>query len=322
MELSNEKINSLIEKEIEGSITAEEKQLINSWKSESQENQRYYQDLINVHSLSSKLFEGNVDTDKAWAKVKDQIQEKKVKSSDNRRLFRRNYWKYAAALVFVLTSVLLFEWNIKKSTPGLIEIIQPEEHVLFDGSKVLLAQNSALSQVRPDERSFILSGAGNFEVTHDDDNPFELMIDEVRVRDLGTVFEVQAYPMNDTVFVKVAEGIVQFYTLSNLGVILSEGEEGIFIKSLNQFYKRSIDQSKAYLSQSFKTTTLKDVLDHISYSFRKEVIVEHIEVLNCQISVEFEKAPFSIVKEIIEETLGLKISETDDQLIINGSGCN
>ena len=322
MELSNEKINSLIEKEIEGSITTEEKQLINSWKSESQENQRYYQDLIKVQSLSSKLFEGAVDTDKAWAKVKDQIQEKKVKSSDNRRLFNSNYWKYAAALVLVLTSVLLFEWNIKKPTPGLVEIIQSEEHVLFDGSKVLLAQNSALSQVRPDERSFILSGAGNFEVTHDDDNPFELMIDEVRVRDLGTVFEVQAYPMNDTVFVKVAEGIVQFYTLSNLGVILSEGEEGIFIKSLNQFYKRSIDQSKAYLSQSFKTTTLKDVLDHISYSFRKEVIVEHIEVLNCQISVEFEKAPFSIVKEIIEETLGLKISETDDQLIINGRGCN
>ena len=192
---------------------------------------------------------------------------------------------------------------------------------LADGSVIRLEKNSALSKIDNREREYNFTGEAEFQIVHDDERPFVVHMNNILVKDLGTVFQIASIPTSDTVFVSVTEGIAQFYTLTDSGIILESGEEGMYIKSINRFFKRSIDADNQFLSITFENATLGEVMDHLSYSFRKQVSVQNQGLRNCILTVPFSKAPLHIVKEIIEETLNVEMIENQTSISIEGKGC-
>ena len=104
--------------------------------------------------------------------------------------------------------------------------------------------------------------------------------------------------------------------------MLEVGEEGMYIKSKDRFYKRSIDSNNPFLSIGFDGATLGEVIEHLSYSFRKDVQIENDSLSQCSLTVDFSKSSFEVVKEIIEETLNVKIEKEKNTLLITGTGCN
>ena len=83
---------------------------------------------------------------------------------------------------------------------------------LPDGTFVML---NACSSVRypehfvGDERRVTLEGEGYFRVRHDDSQPFLVVTPSLRVRVLGTCFDVKAYSSDQMMSVDVEEGKVQ-----------------------------------------------------------------------------------------------------------------
>lgn len=105
---------------------------------------------------------------------------------------------------------------------------------LSDGTKVYLNAMTTLTypkQFAQGERKVQLSGEAYFEVSHDIQHPFIVATNRQEVKVLGTVFNTQAYPDEQTVTTTLLKGKVQLSaiekgTLSHQSVVLSPGEQG------------------------------------------------------------------------------------------------
>lgn len=324
VKLTKENIEEVIGRQVDQIASQEELKALEEWRQKSKDNEDYYQQIIQVNQWYLNSTSTDINVSKAWNKVSKRINAKDSGKKQSKSMHLWSYLGYAASFLVVFGSVLYW-WNSNEKTVYPKQYATnhtPMDYALGDGSIIHLTANSALSKLEDSERSFRFSGAAKFEVTHDDDRPFMVHMNDIIVKDLGTVFDIDAQPNNDTVFVKVMEGIVQFYTKDQEGIRLNHGEEGMYIKSKDRFFKRSIDSSNPFLSMLFKNSTFGEVVDHLAYSFRKDVLLENENIRNCNITVDFEKAPFSVVKEIIEETLSVTIEKKDGTLRIDGKGCN
>lgn len=83
------------------------------------------------------------------------------------------------------------------------------EILLSDGTKVFLNAGSRL--VYPDKfignsREVMLFGEAYFEVKHDSKQPFIVQVNDLRIKDLGTKFNISAYPSDGRVETVLTEG--------------------------------------------------------------------------------------------------------------------
>jgi ferric-dicitrate binding protein FerR (iron transport regulator) len=311
----------IIAKYLDGRASEAEINALTQWRENADENENYYREINLVNSYFLKEAGSQVSVDDAWKKVSTRIQNKTTQDKNHvEKPFAWKYIGYAASIIILATAVYVLR---PEETPT--QIITSDfslNHKLKDGSEILLQANSYLSKTSENSREYDFRGSAKFDVLHNDDDPFVVHIDQIIVKDLGTVFDLKALPGSDTVFVKVSEGLVQFYSLVNAGISLEEGEEGMYVKSKNKFYKRASDPENAYLTKAFQEASLSEVIDYLAYTFRKNILIENDDIINCNIHVDFTKAPYQLVKEIIEETLNITITEKDDSIILSGEGCH
>jgi ferric-dicitrate binding protein FerR (iron transport regulator) len=99
------------------------------------------------------------------------------------------------------------------STQVRVEHGRKGQVVLPDGSKVWLNAGSFLrydsASFRTGGRYVELSGEAYFDITHDNQHPFIVQSGQVRIRVLGTVFNVRAYPEDPDVETSLIRGSVE-----------------------------------------------------------------------------------------------------------------
>ena len=99
------------------------------------------------------------------------------------------------------------------------------EVLLSDGTKVFLNAGSRL--VYPEifkgkTREVFLIGEAFFDVKHDKDHPFIVQLSDIRVKVLGTRFNISAYTADNVIETVLAEG----------SVVMDKNYAGIFEKSI------------------------------------------------------------------------------------------
>jgi transmembrane sensor len=118
--------------------------------------------------------------------------------------------------VVVNNQVMESASDAKKRTPEMNQLIIPygktSEIILPDGSKVWLNAGSRL--IYPEffvdkTREVFLIGEAFFEVEHDDKKPFIVQTSDLRIRVLGTRFNVSAYPTDHLIETVLTEGKVK-----------------------------------------------------------------------------------------------------------------
>ena len=146
-------------------------------------------------------------------------------------------------------------------TPEMNQLIIPygktSELWLADGTRVYLNAGSRL--VYPEffvdkTREVLLIGEAFFEVNHDEEHPFIVQTTDLRVRVLGTQFNISAYPTDNIIETVLTEGSVQ----------LKQNNSGIFTETTNL----SPNQLAAFNRDS-KEITVKTV-DTDNYTLWKE----------------------------------------------------
>ncbi len=168
-----------------------------------------------------------------------------------------------------------------------------------------------------------LKGEGFFDVKHQEEKPFVIETDEALVRDIGTSFNVKSYPDKDTIEVVVKTGIVQFYTLNDPGLMINEGETGIYSKRAKTFTKLAKADTNvlAYKTRifSFHATDLQSVIGQINEVYDSHIVLANAEIANCQLTATFRNEELETVVEVIAETLALSVERNDkSEIILNG----
>ncbi len=322
-------IEDLIGKVLTGEASADEQLQLSSWTEASDENKRRFDQMRLVFELAaSNKVRVQFDTDAAWVKMKEQIRKSSGRSIS---FFPGLTMIRMAATVAILVSAGIFAYRYFNPpidqytlTAGFSKI----QDTLPDGSTAFLNKKSVIEfefNHRQKTRKVKLKGEGFFEIKHENEKPFIIETDQVMIRDIGTAFNVRAYPESDTVEVMVTTGEVQFYTMQNEGLHLHAGETGIYSKRMNSFSLLELTDMNtlAYKTGvlSFNNTDLKTVVDKINEVYNSRIELKNPQLSNCHITVSFHDDTLDTIVEVIAETLRLTVTRENDKILLDGADC-
>lgn len=314
-------IEELISKFLTGEASPEEAMRLEDWKDENPSNKKIYEESEKAfHLISNEKTQQEFSSEKAWEKVKPQLNETTKK--ENTR-FLSNFLKVAALVAIVLTvSKLFFQPKVQNSVGETVyQASNTEKKVrLHDGSSAILSKNTSITEYEEDGvRKVKLKGEANFTVKHNEKVPFVIDAgDDLFIKDIGTQFTVNN--ISDTVFVEVQEGVVAFYEKKRLMTTLHAGEKAYYVKT-NEKLVIEHSAPAATLHFNFTETTLKEVVQNLNKSYNVTISIKNKALENCTITTQFENEDLEMILTVITETLGLKYQKINGEYQISGERC-
>ncbi|WP_207535231.1 FecR family protein [Desertivirga arenae] len=207
----NEDIKTTLVKYITGQADETESAEVREWIKSSSENQELYFQLYEAWHQSLEA-QGSIDVDAAYASFAE-------KNIARRTLIKRLYkaLRVAAAIILLPLSIGAF-YKVFSNPPEVsFKVVKvpkgtPRKLKLPDGTLVWLNAGTELKYSEDfgkDNRTVYLVGEAYFDIAKSDANlPFLVKTDKFTIRDVGTVFNVKAYPDEEIFETAVVEGKV------------------------------------------------------------------------------------------------------------------
>lgn len=245
--MSQEQYWILFSKKLSGEASAEELAVLEQMVQEHPEWQYAIQNLEDLWKRSPK--EDKTAGEDAYMLHLQRMQELNLSLEDNGRTRlvdlterKRNFrWYWAAAAVLVIlaglwildpftsrkqiTTQLISSVNEISTRPGSKSKVQ-----LPDGSVVWLNAGSTLTYNKDfgrENREVTLTGEGFFDVTKDKEKPFIISTESIKIKVLGTAFNVKAYPDDKKTETSLIRGSIEVTIRNrpNDKIILSPSEK-------------------------------------------------------------------------------------------------
>ena len=334
LEYDNNYIRRLIQLDLVGGLSPEEKGKLEDWINESEEHRLLFCKIKNQLSINEIRNYLQTDVEDAWKKVR----EKTFGAPPVRPRIRPKWLKYAAVVLPVLLSITLWytwkeEMKNKQATVARLSPVltldngekyqlDPEEQteiyvneevkayqagggliydttarqeenkynrievprgseywiVLPDGTRVWL--NAATELKYPvafhaKERRVYLKGEAYFEVAPDKNRPFYVETEEVKIRVLGTVFDVNTHYTRGVRTVLV-EGAVALEWGDQKEIRMKPGELADFDRTTTEVTLKEVDVT-SYISWKegyfvFEDEPLEEIMHTLSLWYDKEFL--------------------------------------------------
>lgn len=328
---SNYDIDVLISKLLSGEAGEEELKFLDSWEKFSVENKKY---LEQSRALFAKAVSAGADsafdTDAGWQKVKQKLAARQnVKAVVVKPLWTPLRVAAAIAVVVSVTMLIFRYFREPVQQFALTTTDAAKQDTLPDGTVTFLNRKSSIAfeyNPRQKTRSVKLKGEGYFEVKHQEEKPFIIQAEELIVKDIGTSFNVKAWPESDTVEVAVQSGEVQIYTLRSAGIRLVASETGLYHKKSGGFSKRSRANPNAlsYKTRNFNfdNTTLLEVVTALSDVYGNKITLKNPALVHCKLTVDFHGENIDTIISVISETLNLTTTVEGTEITLDGAACH
>lgn len=191
---------------LQETISPEEAQKLQSWRDDSEANEKEYQRIAELWQKSAGLKHlAELDPETDWKLIQAQM-----KPTSNWRMVGR--WAAAAVIIALLGFGAVMFAIFQSNTPDpLATANKAQQFTLSDGTVVHLNKHSELLIGRSfgsSDRSVVLIGEGYFEVAKDTSLPFTIRAGRSQTRVLGTAFNVDAKA--DEIEIHVDHGHVRF----------------------------------------------------------------------------------------------------------------
>ncbi len=222
-----EKMTEIIVRVLNGEASPSDKQSLIAWMNESQENRENFKKLESVWNAISIIDKsGDFDHEKAFLKFRREV-DLKLKASKKARVVRitDNIIRAAAVAVILLgIGYMILSRAGEPVTPAIAkcEIISPRgsktQVILPDNSVVWLNSESKLeynNEYGIEDREVFLEGEGYFEVKTNPDQVFVVNASGLRIKALGTTFNVKSYPSENTIETTLIEGKVDLENITS-----------------------------------------------------------------------------------------------------------
>ena len=324
-------IDDLIGKYLAGEAAKEEILFVETWAKESEGNRKHLQQcqLIFDKSFQAKALQ-EFDTDAAWLKMKSRLQAGEGAIPLQPWKWSNNLaWRVAASIIVILGIGIFAYQMIHADRSSSVEMVAQKEtksDTLPDGSGVFLNKKTELAYTYDKkEKSHVvkLKGEAYFNIQHEDDKNFIIDAEGVFIRDIGTSFNVKAYPEDNTVEVVVEEGKVMFYTDTDTGIYLSAKGKGIYNKATKEFTIEQPEENVlAYKTKffSFSNTDLRTAVEALNNVYDKKIVLGE-NLSNCRLTVSFNQEDIDEIAAVMAETLGLTLKNSATEIRLDGQGC-
>lgn len=235
----------------------------------------------------------------------------------------------AAATVMLLCAM---GWMIHNyMTPAVMQTVSTLAECknirLSDGTEVTLNHFSSLTypeRFRGKDRKVTLNGEGYFEVSKDKKHPFIVQAEAVKVRVLGTHFNIEAYRNNPEVRTTLFEGSVAVSTINQPeGIVLRPNESAIYNKekeSLTLEVKKDIAEEIAWRNGTFifNHLPLQEIVRELSNSFGVEIKIENEKLSNYRLTARFtDGESLEEILYLLQQGRDFQYKQTDQGIIIN-----
>lgn len=233
-----------------------------------------------------------------------------------KKYLSRKLLKVAAVLVIGLCiafSVAQFVFKPKQITQ-ITAKGEKKEIFLEDGSVIVLNSNSSLTYPEDFEstRNIQLVGQAYFKVFRDVKRPFIVQTHDVKVRVLGTSFDVNSYNHRNTK-VSVITGKVEVASPTGKKVQITKNQQADLIKNSDLVIStENSDDKIAWISNTIilKNTKLSETVKIIENWYNVAITIEDQELNDLTISGKFKDEKLENVLESIAYLKQLKINYT------------
>jgi transmembrane sensor len=211
-------------------------------------------------------------------------------------------------------------WNEKKTVMGEKVIL-----TLLDGTKITLNADSKLKypvRFREEPREVYLDGEAYFEVTHDDTKPFIVHSGGVTTTDLGTKFNVKAFPGEQDITISLQDGKVKIQaeiSESKKGIreiLLAPTQQFVFNKENKSSVVETFDPQKAIGWKDniliFDNESLSNVLPSLERYFGVKFEIANPALANRIVKANFKNESFWTVVKVMEKATGLAYKTEKD----------
>jgi ferric-dicitrate binding protein FerR (iron transport regulator) len=313
---------------VSGESGATERADIERWAASSETNRAMLESLKRRWNVASDGVAWNVDA--AWARLAPQLRNVKadpaVVDIRSRSTPRFSWTRITRLVPLAAAAVLLVAVAVRMRTSNTETVGSPvaltasemrtgpgEQRTLdlSDGSTVILGAASTLRIAEgfgASTREVSLEGQAFLRVVHDSTRPFVVNAGGTRTTDLGTAFEVRAYP-NEAVRVAVTEGMVEVRRDSGMmgdSAVLQPGDvadvptTGAIVKS-QQNVERLLGWTRGELV--FDDTPLSDAARDLERWFDIEVRFEDPALRSLRWNAKPRITdPLDTILELIETT--------------------
>lgn len=215
----------------------------------------------------------------------------------------------------------------------------PQVIMLPDGSKVTLEPQSQLkfsALFDEIERAVTLDGEAFFEVAHNKERPFLVRTNNLITKVLGTSFSVKAFRGEKDVVVSVKTGKVTVYINQNARsdspenpeVILTPNQKIVYDKRNNKLSKSIVDFPQVILPEEevkrmrFEAAPVTDIFEAIEKIYGVDLVFDADKFSGCSLTSVISDGDLYKRLDIICKAIGATYSLNENQIVIDGPGCN
>jgi ferric-dicitrate binding protein FerR (iron transport regulator) len=359
----SEELIYLIIKRLSNTITSEEVVLLEKWLEKTPENRRIFNEVSDIWLASARNSENNFDSSVALEKVRLRLEA--ANNNKNNLLLFQSLKRIAAIVILVISLTFIgYYAGVRNRSEPTSEITQIEAPLgsrtkinLPDGTKVWLNGGSTLrfgNSFNKTDREVAITGEGYFDVTPGKQIPFVVNTREIRIKVLGTAFNIRAYPEDGAVETTLERGSLSIETLNRKGepvpqTILEPNQRATYIKHEGVVHLSEVDKianekeiinvadrepvkEKMLISKKIDTQVFTSWKDN-KLVFRNEPFESltiklerwygvHINIVDEEIKKyhfngTFEKETIHDVLNIIHYTLPIKYTVSHDQVSIS-----
>ncbi|HEX7366331.1 MAG TPA: FecR family protein [Pelobium sp.] len=305
---------------LEESSEGENKQ-IETWLAADAKNQKYLQEMQLIWETSKSLGSLNLaDENIAWENFKAKADERKASQAKQNSL----YWLKIAASLVLISVVGWLGYQYFKA-PEMITIQTAatiDTVILPDGSVVKLNKYSVLNypdRFKGGKREISLSkGEAFFTITPDAEKPFTIQTNDIKIRVIGTSFNVKC-GKNETEVI-VATGNVKV-TQKNEEINLKPGEKVTAYHQNVKLQKQPVEDQlyNYYFTKTFVAngTPLWRLVEVLNEAYGVTIVIKNDKLKNLQLTSTFKNESLDQILVVLQETFNLKISRENKLIIIN-----
>lgn len=248
--------------------------------------------VLNKLIASTRSPRGRFTAENSW-----KLLEKQLFARRNRRLLWMRVASAAAVVLLCMAGWLAYEaW---RPAPMLMvsTLAETRTVVLPDQTKVTLNRYSTLSypeRFKEKRRKVHLQGEAYFEVAKDAKHPFIVKAEAVRVKVLGTHFNVEAYPGDAEVRTTLLEGSVAVSLKGeNQRLVLAPNESAIYNKEKGTLIQEAAPGAKNEILWRkgiilFDQLPLHEIARQLSNAFQTDIRIDDPQLQNYRMTATFD----------------------------------